>query len=245
MFDDVVLPVHPLTGVRAIGMCRRGPIWPVLGASEDPPAPPPPNDPPADDPPTPPDKGFPADTPVESMTDAQKAAYWQHYARKHENAVKGFKGLTPKQVADLQTEVQSLRNEKLSADERAVAEAKLEAEAAGRAAAESELRPKVQQLQVRAAASQILKGEQLDAYMAQCNTAAMLGDDGEVDESKVMGNLTALFGQQQQNNSNQQFGSGVPRHQDWGQGGRRPPGPTGAQMGLAEAEKRFGKRKSD
>uniref|UniRef100_UPI003C30EBCB Major capsid protein n=1 Tax=Mycolicibacterium phage Mycofy1 TaxID=3349809 RepID=UPI003C30EBCB len=29
------LPVHPRTGLRAIGMGKRGPIWPVMGASDD------------------------------------------------------------------------------------------------------------------------------------------------------------------------------------------------------------------
>lgn len=30
-----VLPVHPRTGLRAVGWSRRGPIWPILGAAED------------------------------------------------------------------------------------------------------------------------------------------------------------------------------------------------------------------
>lgn len=29
------LPKHPRTGIRAIGWTRRGPIWPVMGGSED------------------------------------------------------------------------------------------------------------------------------------------------------------------------------------------------------------------
>ena len=29
------LPTHPRTGIRAIGWSRRGPIWPVMGGSED------------------------------------------------------------------------------------------------------------------------------------------------------------------------------------------------------------------
>ena len=30
-----VLPIHPLTGVQAIGFTRRGPIWPVMGGAPD------------------------------------------------------------------------------------------------------------------------------------------------------------------------------------------------------------------
>lgn len=32
-YDD--LPIHPTTGLRAIGIGKRGPWWPVMGASED------------------------------------------------------------------------------------------------------------------------------------------------------------------------------------------------------------------
>lgn len=45
---------HPLTGepIRAVGMSKRGPIWPIMGASEDPPADPAPSDDPPADPPS-------------------------------------------------------------------------------------------------------------------------------------------------------------------------------------------------
>ncbi|NEW49341.1 DUF4355 domain-containing protein [Nocardia cyriacigeorgica] len=33
MHDKTMLPVHPITGLQAIGYTRRGPIWPVLGGS--------------------------------------------------------------------------------------------------------------------------------------------------------------------------------------------------------------------
>jgi hypothetical protein len=34
ILDGVNLPVHPTTGLRALGMGRRGPIWPVMGGSQ-------------------------------------------------------------------------------------------------------------------------------------------------------------------------------------------------------------------
>ncbi|SFO59902.1 hypothetical protein [Amycolatopsis rubida] len=34
------LPVHPRTGLRAVGIGKRGPIWPIAGAEDNPPAPP-------------------------------------------------------------------------------------------------------------------------------------------------------------------------------------------------------------
>lgn len=33
--NKIEMPIHPTTGVRAIGMTKRGPIWPVLGGAED------------------------------------------------------------------------------------------------------------------------------------------------------------------------------------------------------------------
>lgn len=35
MSDTLELPFHPFTGLMALGMGRRGPIWPVLGGAED------------------------------------------------------------------------------------------------------------------------------------------------------------------------------------------------------------------
>lgn len=32
------LPIHPITGLQALGVTRRGPIWPVIGASQDDPS---------------------------------------------------------------------------------------------------------------------------------------------------------------------------------------------------------------
>jgi hypothetical protein len=55
------LPIHPRTGLRALGWTRRGPIWPVMGGSE------PPADPPADPPPDPP---APEPTPLEQQASA-------------------------------------------------------------------------------------------------------------------------------------------------------------------------------
>lgn len=36
MSNSSILPIHPLTGLRALGVTRKGrPVWPVLGGSED------------------------------------------------------------------------------------------------------------------------------------------------------------------------------------------------------------------
>lgn len=33
MADENTLPIHPVTGLRALGIGRRGPIWPVMGGN--------------------------------------------------------------------------------------------------------------------------------------------------------------------------------------------------------------------
>ena len=33
--SDHILPIHPVTGLRALGLTKRGPIWPVMGGAPD------------------------------------------------------------------------------------------------------------------------------------------------------------------------------------------------------------------
>lgn len=194
-------------------------------------APPPPQTVPAG--PSDGDKGFPDGTPLAEMSDAQKAAYWQHYARKHEDTVKGFKGLTPQQVADLQSKVETLETEKLSSDEKALKQARDEAAEAAAEAAKSEYLPQIQALQVKSIASQIISGDKLNAFMQVVNPAALVGKDGQVDEAQIMGVLTAMYGTDPQPSTGQ-------RHQNFGQYSTPPPRGAPGQAGTAEAQKRFG-----
>src|ERR1700692_3467289 len=68
---------------------------------------------------------------------------------------------------------------------------------------------------VRSLASQVLSGPQLDAFVAVANPAVFVGSDGKVDETKVMGHLTAMYG-------------------------TADPTPKSGAGGRAEAAKRFG-----
>ena len=177
-----------------------------------------------------------ADTGI-GMTAEQQAAYWKFNARKHEDRVRSYGDLSPDQVKQLQTRNQELENEKLTADQRALKEATDKAAADARAAAEAELRPKLLASQLRALASGVLGGEQLDEWLDSVDAAKFVGDNGEIDAEKVKTKLAKTFGQPQQ------FGSGLPQHQNWGQHGGTPPSKTGADQGRAEAERRFGKPK--
>lgn len=67
---------HPLTGepLQAVGVSRRGPIWPIIGAAEGdpPPADPPSADPPKHDPPKPADPPESTFKPPESQADLDR-----------------------------------------------------------------------------------------------------------------------------------------------------------------------------
>lgn len=224
------LPIHPVTGLRALGMGKRGPIWPICGGSED--APPvDPVDSPVETPPVN-DKGFPAGVPVADMTVEQQAAYHKFHSRKHENAVKAYGGVTPKQVTEMQARIAELEAANLTEAERAAEAAKVEAAEAARAAAESEWKPRLQAAELKAIAGTILDKDQLASFLEIADVNKFAKDDGGIDEEKVMGHLTAIYGQPRQ------FGSGLPQHRDWGQHSSRPPGPSGIEQGKAEAARR-------
>lgn len=177
------------------------------------------------------DKGFPEGTPLSEMSDAQKAAYWQHYARKHEDTVKGFKGLTPQQVADLQAENESLKGDRLSADEKALKAAREDAAKQARAEAEAQYLPQIRAAKVQSIASQIVQGDKLNAFMEVVDTSRLLGEDGQVDDAKVMGYLTAMYGGDAPSG---------PRWQNFGQFTPPPPPTNPGGGGKAELNKRFG-----
>lgn len=67
---------------------------------------------------------FPANTPVKDMTPEQQVAFHENKARRLEDTLKGFNGLTPKQIADLQAEVTNLRTKGQTAEEAALEQAK-------------------------------------------------------------------------------------------------------------------------
>lgn len=223
------LPIHPSTGLRALGMSKRGPIWPVLGGSED--APDVPDSPEA---PEMTSHGFPKKTPVEDMSPEQQAAYWKFHARKHENTVKGYGGKTPQQIADLESQLAALQSERMTAEEKAVADAVSQAQEATRAEVAQEWQGKYRTARLEAIAGRILDEEQLKSFMGIVDTAKFVGEDGEIDADEVMGHLTAIYGQPRQ------FGSGLPQHRDWGQHSTRPPGPSGIEQGKAAAARRHG-----
>lgn len=185
------------------------------------------------------DTGFPAKTAVADMTPEQQAAYYLHQNRQTDNKLKGFNGFTPQDVNAMWTRLEELETEKMSASDKAVKEASTKASTDAKAAADAEWRPKLQASQLKAAAGQVIKDKaQLESFMAITDPAKFAGDDGEIDEDKVMGHLTAIFG-----GSGQQSGGGQQQqHRAWGQnsGGTSTNAKPG-DAGKAAADRRFGK----
>lgn len=181
---DTVARNMRAAGKQPLGYRADGrPIWPMFGA-EDPPEPPTPPAPPAPEPPKPPDNGFPADTPVNQMTDAQQAAYWKFHSRKHEERVQAYGGLTPEQVKELKDKQEKLEYDLASDTEKKIADARKEAEAA----TEAKLFPQLATSKLEAAAAGRIDDAKLAAALAPLQASGMTyfrAADGTVDAAKV------------------------------------------------------------
>jgi hypothetical protein len=176
------------------------------------------------------------------MTDAQKVAYYKHQNRQTDDKLKGFNGFTPEDVDGMWKRLNTLESERLTADEKAVKEATTKAATEAKTAAESALRPKLHDAQFRAIAGPVLKErDALDAVMAITDPAKFLGADGDVDEEKVMGHLTALSAVFTGGQGQGQPGNGQ-QPPAWGQnsGGAGTPPARPGEAGRAAIAKRHG-----
>lgn len=180
------------------------------------------------------DRGFPENTPLAEMTDAQRANYYKFQNRQTDNKLSAFNGVTPEQVAQMAAELEALRSEQLTADERAIKMATDKAAADARAAAEAELRPKLDKATIRSIAAQVLTGDQLSAFVETANPSAFYGESGDIDTEKVTTHLTALFGTAQSTPL-------VSQPRAWGQySASTPAGSRPGEAGKAAAARRFG-----
>jgi hypothetical protein len=85
--------------------------------------------------------------------------------------------------------------------------------------------------QLMAAASQVLSGGELSAFMAIADAKRFAGDDGTIDADKVSGHLRTLFRLDEQPQQPQR---------NWGQGTGQPAGKQRGDAGAAALEKRHG-----
>lgn len=171
------LPVHPVTGLRAVGLVDGRPVWPILGGSE---------------PPEPPE----ADPPPDAHPDVSLEELKQELAdlgltpgqikgrlaasHKWEDRAKGKDAefTTAKEKA---AQYDILLSTAQTDQERAVETAKQEA----RAAAQLEAAPRIVRAEFRAAAKGILDDTQLAALLEDRDLTKYVTDSGDVDEAKV------------------------------------------------------------
>src|ERR1700681_2700055 len=62
------------------------------------------------------------------------------------------------------------------------------------AALSARVRPPSSSAQLKEIAGKVLSGDQLNSFVSVADPKAFAGDNGDIDESRVMGHLTALFG---------------------------------------------------
>lgn len=182
--------------------------------------------------------GYQANTPLEQMTVEQQRNYWQAYARKHEGnnrELAGWKRDNEAKVAAHDRLVAASATEQ----DKAVEAAKAEAVKAGRA----EMVPQLVAAEFLAAAAGKLTREQVTQILAPLNQTYFLAADGTVDTAKVTDYVSKVAGTAPAAgggaNGGHQLPAGFP---DLGQGARGGTQVTGKQAGLAEAERRFGKK---
>jgi hypothetical protein len=187
--------------------------------------------PPVTTPPTTADgDAFPTNTPVEQMTAPQQAAYWKHYARKHEGTAKQLVEWQNANKAKVEG-YDALLEASKSEQERAIEEAKATATAAGRA----EMIPHLLQAEFVAAAAGKLTRDQALELVAPLNAAHFLDDNGNVDTAKVTSYVGKYISAAAPAPNGAKLPAGFP---DLGQGKKAAATVTGKDAGLAEAARR-------
>jgi hypothetical protein len=224
-----MLPVHPCTGLTALGIVGGRPVWPVLGA-EDPPEPNP-TDPPAE-PPTPP----PADPGQDPPAGPQSVDELPEWAQKiiHDTRAEAAEHRTGKQQAetDKQATLDAVATALgLKPDTEPPDPGKL---AADLAAAQSESRQRAVELAVHRAAGK--HGGDPEALLDSRSFATRVGEldpsAGDFTDKVTEAVKTAVEANPK---LAAQAGQEPP---DLGQGRRTSSGPTGVQAGRAMYQER-------
>lgn len=179
------------------------------------------------------DLGFPKDTPVAEMTDAQQAAYWRNQSRKHQGRFDSLVG--DRSFDDVKADLDAyakVQREQQTPAEQALADAR----EAGRQEARTAERTASATAVFRGALEAGgVTGDDLEELVSNFNVTNYVGDNG-VDTTKIT-NFAKRFTTAPGTGS-------TDRRRDFG-GGNRGSGSGQKQRGAggkAEAEKRFGKQ---
>lgn len=165
--------------------------------------------------------GYPDKTPWKDMEPAHQAAYWRHQARKHESRANA--------AADYDTikaELDRLKAEKQTPDEKAAEEARTRAEAAARADERAKLAPRLVAAEFKAVGAGKIPSAQLQSLITGAHAPNFLTPDGEVDTDKVAEFLEPFFADGDDEDSN-----GKKTWPDMGQGRRSDKKSSGVGVG--------------
>lgn len=217
-------PLTPTLAAYAAGRTIE-PLWvsptgrafyPIAGGAEDPDPDPAGGgqdpDPAVD--PAKPDKGFPENTPVKDMTIEQRAAYYEHQARKHEDRNKDLLKITGGKYGNdlkaLLDERENLLKDKLTDSERAIEDAKSQV----RDEVTREFGPKSVRTAFELLLSDMDEQERNDA-IDLLDLTKFLNDAGDVDTAKVRKFADTLTAPADKDagNQRQDYGAGRRGHQ--------------------------------
>jgi alanyl-tRNA synthetase len=191
------------------------------------PAPAPPAPPAA---PVEPATGFPADTPVAEMTTEQQAAYWKHQSRKHEERARSREDYDA--VKAKAAELDRIKAEQMTEQEKAVTKAREEALAEGKRQAMTDLATKYTRAMLDTALTSRGKSpEQVNTLLRHVNFESYVAN-GEPDTDAIAAYADSIAGPV--------TGGGQGRA-DHGQGARGQQGKaTGLEAGAAMFRERHG-----
>ena len=134
------------------------------------------------------DRGYPANTPVADMTDAQQAAYWKAQSRRHEDAAK-----SRKDYDTIKAENEKLKAATLTESEKAIEAARNEGKTAGAQEASAKLLARIVTAEIKAAFKGARTDEQIAPLLAAINPTYFLAENGEdIDADKVTNYVAGL-----------------------------------------------------
>ena len=191
--SDTILPVHPRTGLRAVGIVGGRPVWPIMGGAE--------ND---DDQgggkngSKDGDRGGDDDDVVDWKARAaeqeREAEKWKTQSRKHEDRAKSN--------AEKAKELEKLKESQLGDNDKAIAQARAEE----RAKVRGEYGGRLVAAEVRVQAANRMSSDAVDALIEMIDPARFLNDDGEVDTDTVRAHVEKLAPARDDGDSEQQHG---------------------------------------
>lgn len=222
---ECTLPIHPRTGMRAVGIVAGRTVWPILGGEES-------------------GDAAAQAAAAKAASDAAAAAAAYNPPGTQADLDKIIETRLARERAKFsdydEIKAKAAKHDEIelelgSAADKAAAQARQEE----RTKANSEWTPRVVRSEFRAAAKGVLSDEQLTALIEDLDLSKYVTDKGDADDEKIAKKVAAFAPA----NGGAGAGAGNPPRQ-LGQGQQRPSNVKPGDQGRAMAEKRFPKKQS-